>query len=136
MKNKNKKMKNKKIKRPKKRKNKQIGKKIDIHSLIEKLPKPSKGWVLPNHHYTGPGNPLHKQLDLNDKPKKKYLPYNKIDKISMKHDICYRDSPEKKRECDKAMLQELSLCNPSTYRERFDKFLVKNIIQKKYNWNL
>ena len=32
---------------------------IDLHSLIGKLPKPKKGWTLPNHKYTGPWNPLH-----------------------------------------------------------------------------
>ena len=29
---------------------------FDIHSLIGKLPRPKKGWTLPNHKYTGPWN--------------------------------------------------------------------------------
>ena len=36
---------------------------IDIHKVIGKLPIiPKKGFVLPNMHYCGAYNPLHKQL--------------------------------------------------------------------------
>ena len=36
---------------------------IDIHKAIGKLPIiPKKGFVLPNMHYCGAYNPLHKQL--------------------------------------------------------------------------
>ena len=41
---------------------------MDIHKLIGKLPRPKKGFTLPKHKYTGPYNPLHLQLDKNDKP--------------------------------------------------------------------
>ena len=33
------------------------GGKIDIHSLIGKLPRPKGGFTLPSHKYTGPWNP-------------------------------------------------------------------------------
>lgn len=36
---------------------------VDVHALIGKLPAPKKVWTLPGHHYTGPYNPLDKQLD-------------------------------------------------------------------------
>ena len=35
---------------------------FDLHKAIGKLPKPKKGWTLPGHNYTGPYNPLEKQL--------------------------------------------------------------------------
>lgn len=35
---------------------------LDIHKAIGRLPKPKSGWTLPGHKYTGPYNPLHKQL--------------------------------------------------------------------------
>ena len=37
------------------------GKVLDIHKAILKVA-PKKGFVLPGHIYTGPGNPLEKQL--------------------------------------------------------------------------
>ena len=40
---------------------------IDIHKAIGKLPKPKKGWTLPGHNYTGPYNPLEKQLSYDPK---------------------------------------------------------------------
>ena len=39
---------------------------MDIHKAIGYLPRPKKGWVLPDHKYTGPYNPLSEQLDEND----------------------------------------------------------------------
>ena len=38
---------------------------IDIHAAIGKFPKPRKGWTLPGHNYTGPYNPLVKQVKYN-----------------------------------------------------------------------
>lgn len=35
---------------------------FDIHTMIGKLPKPKRGFTLPNHHYTRPYNPLQQQL--------------------------------------------------------------------------
>ena len=57
------------------------GGKIDIHSLIRKLPRPKDGFTLPNHKYTGPWNPLETQLDENDKPLPGQEPYNQVDEI-------------------------------------------------------
>ncbi len=44
---------------------------------------------MPGHKYTGPYNPLHEQLDENDLPIVGQKPFNKVDEISMRHDICY-----------------------------------------------
>ena len=74
---------------------------MDLHKLIGYLPKPKRGFVLPNHKYTGPYNPLAEQLDENDIPIIGQEPFNAVDKISMKHDICYRDNHSKsgKKKC-------------------------------------
>ena len=37
---------------------------VDIHNAILKVA-PKKGFVMPGHQYTGPGNPLDKQLKYN-----------------------------------------------------------------------
>ena len=65
---------------------------LDIHKAILKIA-PKKGFVLPGHHYTGPGNPLDKQLkydpntgqilEIYDKPT------GKTDAVSMQHDVDY-----------------------------------------------
>ena len=36
---------------------------FDIHAAIGKFAKPKKGWTLPGHNYTGPYNPLEKQVN-------------------------------------------------------------------------
>ena len=60
---------------------------MDIHRVIGKIPK--KGFVLPKHRFTGPYNTLHLQLDLKDNPLPGNEPYNAVDAMSMRHDICY-----------------------------------------------
>jgi len=109
---------------------------IDIHSLIGKLPKPKKGWTLPKHKYTGPWNPLHEQLDQNDNPLPGQEPYNQVDEIAMRHDICYRDHEDDKHGCDKQMIQELSDMKPKGLRERIDRAFVKRVIGAKVKLGL
>lgn len=121
-----------KIKTHGKGKKNQIGKGIDIHKLIGKLPRPKRGWVLPNHKYTGPYNPLEKQIDPKTKiPLKGQEPYNKVDAIALQHDICY-DEGKSKSQCDKNMLVSLKKLKNINFRERLDKFLVESIIGTKY----
>ena len=55
--------------------------------MIGKLPRPEKGFVLPSHKYTGPYNPLEKQIDSNNRPRKGEEPFNGVDNISM-HPSC------------------------------------------------
>ena len=69
---------------------------MDIHRVIGKLPKPKRGFTLRKHKYTGPYNPLEKQLDEQDLPIPGQEPYNGVDTISMAHDICYRDNDTKR----------------------------------------
>ena len=112
---------------------------MDIHKLIGKIPRPRKGFVLPNHKYTGPCNPLNEQLDENDQPVPGQEPYNAVDAISMRHDICYRDKNTiegGKGRCDDEMLQELHLLNPKNVREKIDKKIVQSIIGAKRKFGM
>ena len=114
---------------------------MDIHAVIGKLPRPKKGFVLPSHKYTGPYNPLKDQLDEKDIPLVGQEPYNDVDAISMRHDICYRDNNNNKagkQKCDDKMLTELDLLEPKNSRERFDKSLVRNLIatKKRLGWGI
>jgi hypothetical protein len=109
---------------------------MDIHKLIGKLPRPKKGFVWPGHKYTGPYNPLHDQLDENDVPIIGQEPINQVDEISMKHDICYRDNPKGKNQCDKEMLLRLDQLKPENWRESIDKTAIKTIIGTKANLGL
>ena len=106
--------------------------------MIGYLPRPKKGFVLPNHKYTGPYNPLTEQLDKNDIPIIGQEPFNAVDEISMKHDICYRDNDNKqgKKKCDDIMLKELTWLKPKDLRERIDKHLIKKIISAKKRFGL
>ena len=106
---------------------------MDIHKVIGKIPfKPKKGYVLPRHKFTGPFNPLHLQLDERDKPKPGNEPYNDVCATSVRHDICYRDNPSGKSECDRKMLAELKTLVPKSRREVVDRQLVRSIIGLKH----
>ena len=114
---------------------------MDIHAVIGKLPRPKRGFTLPNHKYTGPYNPLDEQLDENDHPLPGQEPYNAVDAISMRHDICYRDhtaDKEGKHHCDDKMLQELDEMQPKGFREKLDRRLVRSIIgtKRRLGWGV
>ena len=98
--------------------------------IIDKMPE----MHLPFHNYTGPFTKLNKKLDSNDRPKQGYEPYNQVDKISMLHDICYRDTPkfkDKNKICDKEMLKNLREMKPIGIREWIDKKFVQGVIGTK-----
>jgi len=115
---------------------KQKGGNIDIHGVIGKFPRPKGGWTLPNHKYTGPYNPLHTQLDDWDRPLPGHEPYNQVDEIAMRHDICYRDNEGNKSACDRKMLVELNDMKPKGIREHIDRGFVKSVIGVKYKLGL
>ena len=91
---------------------------LDIHNAILKIA-PKKGFVMPGHHYTGPGNPLDKQLkydpntgqilEIYDKPT------GRTDAVSMQHDVDYSvcgnkpksDQIKCKNEADRKMVKAL-----------------------------
>ena len=101
---------------------------MDIHKVIGKIPfKPKEGYVMPRHHFTGPYNPLHLQRDSKDDPLPGNELYNAVDATSMRHDICYRDYPSGKRECDWKMLAEHNGLVPKGRREAVDRQVVRSI---------
>ena len=104
---------------------------MDIHKFLGKLPRPEKGFVWPGHKYTGPWNPLSKQLDENDLPIQGQEPVNKVDEISLRHDICYRDHSNAKKRCDDVMLEQLNNLKPENWRESIDKRMIGSIMGAK-----
>ena len=94
------------------------GKGIDIHKAILKVA-PKKGFVMPGHKYTGPGNPLKKQLRY-DPTTGQILeiyqqPTGKTDAVSMQHDVDYTicgnkpksDQLKCKNDADRKMVKAL-----------------------------
>ena len=87
-----------------------IGKRIYIHKWIGKLPRPKAGFTPGKYKYTGPYNPLEKQLryipETGEVLEWKVKPYNEVDKIAAYYDICY-DTGKDKGDCDKEMVKSL-----------------------------
>ena len=81
--------------------------------------------MLSGHKFTGPYNPLDKQLDSRDRPMAGNEPFNAVDATSMRHDVCYRDNPGGKSDCVRKMLRELKTIVPRNRREAVDKQLVR-----------
>jgi hypothetical protein len=106
---------------------------MNAYELIGKLPRPKRGFVLPSHHYTGPYNPLDKQLDKNNVPLPGQEPFNEVDKLSLNHDICYRDGQLTKTQCDDELLEQLNKLNPKNSRENIDKNFVRTAVGLKRN---
>ena len=91
---------------------------LDIHKAILKVA-PKKGFVMPGHRYTGPGNPLEKQLKY-DPNTGQILeifqqPTGKTDAVSMQHDVDYSvcgnkpksDQVKCKNDADRKMVKAL-----------------------------
>ena len=91
---------------------------VDIHNAILKVA-PKKGFVMPGHRYTGPGNPLDKQLKYNPNTgqilKIYEEPTGRTDAVSMQHDVDYSvcgnkpksDQIKCKNEADRKMVKAL-----------------------------
>ena len=94
------------------------GKGIDIHKAILKVA-PKKGFVMPGHNYTGPGNPLEQQLRYDPNTGQILEIYQKptgrTDAVSMQHDVDYTVCGNKsksnqvkcKNEADRKMVKAL-----------------------------
>ena len=91
---------------------------VDIHKAILKVA-PRKGFTLPGHKYTGPGNPLEDQLKY-DPQTGEILeiyeqPTGKTDAVSMQHDVDYsvcgnkpkNEQVQCKNEADRKMVKSL-----------------------------
>ena len=66
---------------------------FDIHAAIGKFPKPKKGWTLPGHNFTGPYNPLEKQVKYDPETGEILEIYQSLtgatDAIAMQHNVDY-----------------------------------------------
>ena len=95
-----------------------FGSGVDIHKAILKVA-PHKGFTLPGHKYTGPGNPLESQLKY-DPQTGEILeiyeqPTGRTDAVSMQHDVDYSVCGNKppseqvkcKNEADRKMIKAL-----------------------------
>ena len=93
------------------------GKGLDIHNAILKVA-PKQGFVLPGHRYTGPGNPLEKQVRWDDNGNILHIyqqPTGKTDSVSMQHDVDYsvcankpsKDQVKCKNDADRKMVKAL-----------------------------
>ena len=92
--------------------------KFDLHSAtlgtINKI-FGKRGMVPPPYHYLGPGNDLKKQLKIGPKGniQKYYVkPYNVLDQIASKHDVCYQNRTKSKSQCDYEMLRNMKGVGP------------------------
>ena len=112
-----------------------VGGYLDIHKLIGKLPKPKHGWLLFNHNYCGPFNPLDKQLDKDGRPLPGQEPYNQVDAICLEHDRAYDKATSKgdKHAADQRMLEKLGELKPKNFRERVDKAITKTSLEQSIN---
>ena len=91
---------------------------IDIHKAILKVA-PKKGFVMPGHRYTGPGNPLEQQLRYDPNTGQileiYQQPTGRTDAVSMQHDVDYTVCGNKsksnqvkcKNEADRKMVKAL-----------------------------
>ena len=94
------------------------GKGIDIHKAILKVA-PKKGFVMPGHKHTGPGNPLEQQLRFDPNTGQileiYQQPTGRTDAVSMQHDVDYTvcgnkpksDQVKCKNEADRKMVKAL-----------------------------
>ena len=93
------------------------------------------GWIyikLLERYHSNRRGALHLQLDSKDRPLPGQEPYNAVDAIAMRHDICYRENENGKADCDRKMLEELNALTPRGRREKVDRQLVQSIIGLKH----
>ena len=120
------------------------GRGFDIHKAIGKLPAPKGGWTLPGHHYTGPFNPLEKQLKFNPKTGEileiYQQPTGKTDAVSMQHDVDYsvcsgqKDERECKNKADRKMVAALD--NIPWRQRQWGHAAARNLINSKQKLGL
>ena len=74
---------------------------FDLHSAIGKRPAPKRGWTLPGHNYTGPYNPLERQLKYDPETGEileiYQQPTGSTDAVAMQHDVDYSSCAFRKK---------------------------------------
>lgn len=97
---------------------------------------------LPGHNFTGPGTQLlwgKTRLNPDLTYKNSSKPVNRVDEIAYKHDKCYlenKDTKSRNEVCDKNMIDQLDNIENPTMRERFERGIVKPIIQAKKSFGM
>ena len=87
---------------------------------------------LPGHNFTGPLTRLDLRLDSNDKPLPDSIPINRVDQAAYKHDLAYRaDDIRTRQKADIDLIQDLNEIPNPTFREKFDKAIVKTAMKAK-----
>ena len=88
---------------------------------------------MPGYRYSGPYNPLDKQVDQDGNPLPGHEPYNQLDDICRIHDNAYEKAVTKadKHKADDIMLKSLREMKPKGFREKFDRKAVQAIIGSK-----
>ena len=116
---------------------------LDIQKILSKLPFSTTGipgelhWK--NANWCGPGTSLESRLNPDDTPKDWSLPVNSIDQAAYKHDLIYRDAGDDlatKHQGDREMIKALEEIQPGDLGERFQRFIVKKILQLKLRYGL
>ena len=72
------------------------------------------------------------KLDSKDRPLPWQEPYNAVDAIAIRHDICYRDNENGIADCDRKMPAELNALAPRGRGQNVDRQLVRGIIGLKH----
>ena len=109
---------------------------LDIHKQICKLPRPTGGWTIPGHKYTGPYNDLENQVRHNPETGEILEIYDQptgsTDAIAMQHDVDYSvcgDNRKCKNKADRKMVKSLDAI---FYNERqWGHWLARNMINTK-----
>jgi hypothetical protein len=85
----------------------------------------------PGKNYCGPGTDLGKRLEKDGKtPKAKYKPTDRIDEISLRHDIFYQTHHRGRDRIkgDDIMLRELRELKNLTCKERFQRAIIASLL--------
>ena len=123
------------------------GRGVDVHKAIGKLPKPRRGFTLPGHNYTGPYNPLEKQLRYDPTTGEilefYQLPTGKSDAVAAQHDVDYsvcenEENPSFLRQCkNKADRKMVKSMDAIPWKERqWGHALARNVIDVKQKLGL
>ena len=84
-------------------------------------------------NYCGAGTDLKERLDENLKPKKRFLPVDRVDEAALRHDLFYSNhkSAKERIDGDKQMIDELYKIENPTCRERLERAIVVPILSIK-----
>ena len=120
------------------------GRGLDVHNLIGKLPRPKGGFTFPGHYYTGPYNPLEKQVKYDPNTGEileiYQQPTGKTDAVSMQHDVDYSvcaNKPDPRKCKNKADRKMVAALDQIPWKQRqWGHALARNTINTKQKHGL